>query len=186
VHDDFLRALDAAVRDAVDAEAARARSQERVLRSVAASEATFVGLLVDLAERAVPVVVRLTSGRSHRGVLLAVGREVVVLRDGPKPPALCALAAVTSVRPQPDGPATADVQATGARPAPLDISFGALLAGFADDRPRVQVVAGGDEPVAGELRSVGHDVLTVRLDGDRGLLAHVRLGAVSEVLLLEL
>jgi hypothetical protein len=181
--DDFLRTLDTVVQDAVAAEAAGERSQERTLRSIAASEGTLVGLLVDLAERSVPVVVRLVSGRSHRGRVLAVARDAVVLRDGPKPPVVMALGAVASVRPQPSG---ADVEATGGRPAPLGVSLAALLAGFADARPRVQVVAGGDEPVAGELRSVGVDVLTLRLDGDRGLAVHVALAAVHEVVLLDL
>jgi hypothetical protein len=181
--DDFLRPLDTVVQDAVAAEAAGERSQERTLRSIAASEGTLVGLLVDLAERSVPVVVRLVSGRSHRGRVLAVARDAVVLRDGPKPPVVMALGAVASVRPQPSG---ADVEATGGRPAPLGVSLAALLAGFADARPRVQVVAGGDEPVAGELRSVGVDVLTLRLDGDRGLAVHVALAAVHEVVLLDL
>jgi hypothetical protein len=181
--DDFLRTLDTVVQDAVAAEAAGERSQERTLRSIAASEGTLVGLLVDLAERSVPVVVRLVSGRSHRGRVLAVARDAVVLRDGPKPPVVMALGAVASVRPQPSG---ADVEATGGRLAPLGVSLAALLAGFADARPRVQVVADGDEPVAGELRSVGVDVLTLRLDGDRGLAVHVALAAVHEVVLLDL
>lgn len=182
--DEFLRAIEGAVRDAAAAEAARERSQERTLRSIASSEGTLVGVLVDLAERSVPVVVRVgASGRTHRGRVLAVARDAVVVRDGAKPPVVVALGSVTSVRPQPHG---ADVEATGARPAPLDVSWAALLAGFAANRPRVQVVAGGDEPVAGELRSVGVDVLTLRLDGDQGLALHLNLRAVQEVVLLEL
>lgn len=182
--DEFLRALETVVRDAAAAEAARERSQERTLRSIAAAEGTLVGVLLDLAERSVRVVVRVgASGRSPRGHVLAIARDAVVLRDGRKPPVVVALAAVVSVRPQPYG---ADLDASGARPAPLDLSLSALLAGFAASRPRVQVVAGDDEPVVGELRSVGADVLTVRLDGDRGLAVHVHLPAVQEVVLLEL
>jgi hypothetical protein len=184
VDDPFLRALDAVVADARAAEAARERSQERVLRDVAAAESTFVGVLVDLAERGVPVVVRTASsgGRSFRGQVLAVGRDFAVVRDGARPPVLVALAGLASVRPEPD--ALGSTAAAG-RPAPLDVSLAALLARLGDDRPRVQVVA-GDEPVAGQLRSVGVDVLTVRLDGDRGLLAHVHLATVREVVLLDL
>ena len=74
----------------------------------------------------------------------------------------------------------------GGRTAPLSVSLAALLVGLAADRPRVQVSATGDEPVAGELRSVGLDVLTLRLDGDASLRAHVRIDAVTELLLLDL
>lgn len=182
--DDFLRALDHLVADAVAEEAARERSQERVLRSVAAAEASFAGVALDLAEQAVTVVARSSAGRQHRGRVLAVGRDFVVLRDGAKPPVFLALAALSSLRPQPGWSEGSD--ASGGRAAPLDVSLGALLAGLAGDRPRVQVVAAGDEPVAGELRSVGLDVLSVRLDGDRRLVAHIRLAAVVELLLLDL
>src|SRR4051812_21674722 len=65
-------AADAAVSD---------RSQGRVLRQVAEEEATFVGVCVDLAERGVGVVIRTASGRSHRGVVVAVGRDFLVVRD---------------------------------------------------------------------------------------------------------
>ena len=182
--DDFLRSLDHLVADAVAEEAARERSQERMLRTIASSEATFAGVALDLAEQGVVVVVRAASGRSHRGRVLAVGRDFVVLRDGAKPPVFLASWAVSSVRPQPGFSEGGD--SSGGRAAPLDVSLAALLAGLAGERPRVQVAAAGDEPVAGELRSVGLDVLTIRLDGDRRLVAHVRLAAVSEVLLLDL
>jgi hypothetical protein len=108
-----------------------------------------------------------------------------VLRDGVKPPVFLVAGAVTSLRPQP-GWAEGVEEATGGRTAPLAVSLAALLGGLAGERPRVQVVAAGEEPVAGELRSAGVDVLTLRLDGDRRLAAHVALAAVSEVVLLDL
>ena len=183
--DEFLRSLDSLVADAVAESAARERSQERVLRDVAAAEATFLGVALDLAEGGVGVVVRCSSGRAHRGRVLAVGRDFLVLRDGVKPPVFLAAWAVSSLRPQP-GWSADSVEAAGARTAPLAVSLAALLGGLAGNRPRVQVVAAGEEPVAGELRSAGADVLTVRLDGDRRLVTHVRLGAVSELVLLDL
>jgi hypothetical protein len=180
--DGFLASLDHLVADAVAEEAARERSQTRVLRQIAEEEATFLGVAVDLAERGVTVVARTSSGRSHRGRVLAVGRDFVVLRDGGGPPAFLAASAISSLRPQP-GAATADT--AGGRSAPIAVGLAALLVSLAADRPRVQVSAVGDEPVAGQLRSVGVDVLTLRLDGDAGLRVHIRLDAVSELLLLD-
>ena len=181
--DGFLASLDHVVADAVAEEAARERSQTRVLRQIAEEEATFAGVALDLAERSASVVARTSSGRVHRGRVLAVGRDFVVLRDGAGPPAVLAMSALSSLRPQ---PGSASVDTAGGRGAPLAVGLAALLVGLAAERPRVQVSAVGDEPLAGQLRSVGVDVLTVRLDGDTGLRAHVRLGAVTEVLLLDL
>ena len=181
--DDFLSSLDHLVADALAEETARERSQTRMLRQIAEEEATFVGVARDLAERGAVVVARTSSGRTHRGRVLAVGRDFVVVRDGGGPPAFLALGAVSSFRPQP-GAATVDT--AGGRAAPLDVSLAALLVGLAADRPRVLVATVGDEPVAGQLRSVGLDVLTVRLDGDAALRAHVRIDAVTELLLLDL
>jgi hypothetical protein len=181
--DGFLASLDHLVADAVAEDAARERSQTRMLRQIAEEEATFLGVALDLAERGALVVARTSSGRSHRGRVLAVGRDFVVLRDGGGPPVFLAVTAMASLRAQP-GAASDDT--AGGRAAPLGVGLAALLVGLAAERPRVQVSAVGDEPVAGQLRSVGADVLTLRLDGDAGLRAHVRLGAVSELLLLEI
>ena len=181
--DDFLSSLDHLVADAVAEEAARERAQTRVLRQIAEEEATFVGVALDVAERGSPVVARTSSGRTHRGRVLAVGRDFLVIRDRAGPPAFLAVQALSSLRPQP-GSAPADT--AGGRSAPLDVGLAAVLVRLAAERPRVQVSALGDEPLAGQLRSVGVDVLTLRLDGDAGLRAHIRLGAVSDVLLLDL
>jgi hypothetical protein len=185
--DDFAADLARLLADAAADAASSERSQARLLRQVAEEEATFVGVAVDLAERGTGVVVRTSSGRAHRGVLLAVGRDFVVVRDpsGHGAPAFVALVAVTTLRPQPGIGGGLDT--AGARAAPRDVSLAAVLTALAAERPRVQVglVAGSAEPVAGELRSAGVDVVTVRLDGDAGLLAHVPLAAVAEVLLLD-
>ncbi len=181
--DPFLASLDHLVADAVAEEAARERSQERTLHEIAESEATLAGLLLDRSERRSPVVVRTTGGRAHRGQVLAVGRDFVVLRDRPRPPVMVALDAVAAVRPEPEDRSAA---ATGGRAAPLNVSLAALLARLSGDRPRVLVAAAGDEPVAGQLRSVGLDVLTLRLDGDHRLSVHVALAALAEITLLDL
>jgi hypothetical protein len=57
-----------------------------------------------------------------------------------------------------------------------------MLSVLAADRPRVLIVTTADaEGVAGELRSVGRDVVTVRLDGDPRAGAYVAITAIAEV-----
>jgi hypothetical protein len=182
--DEFAQQLHRLVADTAADAAARERAHERVLRETAELEATFVGVLVDLAEQGRSVVVRNAAGRIHRGHLIGVGTGAVALRDEGRPPVLIAMAAVTSVRPHVEaGSRPRDV--AGGRPAPLDVSIVRLLGALAEERPRVQVSCAGEEPLAGELRSVGADLLTVRLDGDRRLLAHVPVAAVADVVLLD-
>lgn len=182
--DEFALQLHRLVSDAAADVAARERAHERVLRETAELESTFIGVVLDLAEQGTAVVVRTAAGRTHRGKVIGVGAGAIAVRDDGRPPVLIATAAVTSVRPhaEPDG-RPRDV--SGGRPAPLDLSLVRLLAVLAEERPRVQVSCAGEEPLAGELRSVGTDVLTVRLDGDRRLLAHVPVAAVADVVLLD-
>lgn len=180
--DGFLDSLERLVADAIADRSAKERSQARVLRQVAEESATFAGVAVDLAERGDPVVARMATGRSHRGRILGVGRDFVVLRGGSGPPVFLATAAIASLRPQLHGP----TDTAGARPAPLDVGLAVLLAGLAADRPRVQVMAVGDhQPLSGELRSVGLDVATIRLEGEARNLAHVRIANLAEVVLID-
>jgi hypothetical protein len=182
--DDFLGSLDRLLAESAAAEAARERSQERTLRDVAEQEATWTGICVDLAERGTPVVVRTASGRLHRGRVSGVGRDFVVLRGhDAAPPTFVSISMVASLRPQP-GARTSD--ASGHRPPPRDVGLAAVLAALAAERPRVQVTALGDEPLAGRLRSVGADVLTIAMDGDHDLVAHVPLATVTEIVVLDL
>jgi hypothetical protein len=171
--------------DAAADGAARERSQERGLRQVAEEEATFAGLALDLAERGMGVIARTAGGRPHRGRIVAVGRDFVVVRDGPRPPAFLPLAAMTVLRPEPAVGGPPD-DAAGARPAPVDVSLAAALVRLAAERPRVQLTSMGDpEPMAGELRSVGADVATVHLDGDGRLVAHVRLATLADLIVFD-
>jgi hypothetical protein len=174
--------------DAAADDAARARSHERGLRQVAVEEATFAGLALDLAERGVGVICRTAAGRPHRGRIVAVGRDFLVVRDGARPPVFAALAATTVLRPEPAAGAGVGSggDVSGSRTAPLDVGLAAALSRLAVERPRVQVTSVGDpEPLAGELRSVGLDVATVHLDGDGRLVAHVRLATVADVTLFD-
>lgn len=159
-------------------EAGRARARQRWLRRQAEEEATFGGLLVDLAERDKPVVVRTASGRRHRGRVAAVGTDFVLLGGETRHWVLVPLEAITTVRPVGAGGGAA----AGHRAPALDLLLGEALDAMAGDLARVAVTAVGDpDPVAGDLEAVGDDVLTVRLDGGAAGRAYIRLGAIAEI-----
>jgi hypothetical protein len=159
--------------DARADEQGRARRRERFLRQAAEEGATFVGLLLDLAERGGAVRIRTASGRTHVGPIAVVGRDFVAVAD-----ALVRLTAVTAVR---EDVATVGRAPTGER-QPLDLTFLDALARLAPERVRVALVTNGHELVAGELRSVGLDVVALATDGADGGLVYVPGVSVLEVL----
>ena len=181
--DPLLASLRRLVADTAAADAARERSQTRLLRRIAEEEATFAGVALDLSERGDGVVVRTVAGRAQRGPVVAVGRDFVVLREGRAPPVILAMAAIASIRPHPGaGP----MDSAGARTGPLDLSLATLLAGLAGERPRVQVVSAADEgPTTGTLWAAGVDVATIRLDGGRRQPVYLRVAAIAELVLLD-
>ena len=132
-------------------------------------------MLVDLAERQRPVVVQLTTGRRHRGQVVAIGEDVVELATATQRRVLVARSAVSSVRPH-----VGDEAAQGAAaPVPVGRRLGRELAELAAERPAVLVVTLDGDALAGRLALVGSDVLGVRLDGDAW--AYVPLASVAEV-----
>lgn len=176
------RELAALLADAVAAEAGRARSAERMLRTAAEESATFGGVLVDLAERAEPLTVRTTSGRLHRGTIVAVGRDFLVVRSDANPPVFVAAWAVASVR------VTRGMRSdtAGDRPPPYDASFAAVVGGLAADRPRIQLgITGESTLLVGDLRAAGQDLLTLRLDGTPQGTLYVPVDSVEDLVLLD-
>lgn len=162
--------------------AARARTRERWLRQAAEEDARFAGLALDLSEARAGVAVRLTGGRTLHGHIAAVATDFCVLRHGDGAATLVAFAAIATLRPDPGFRAG---RAASERGAPVEATLADVLLGLAADRPRVRlVVDGGGEAVVGELRSVGTDVATIRLDGEQGGTVYVQMGAVREVTLL--
>jgi hypothetical protein len=108
-----------------------------------------------------------------------VGGDFVGLRTGAGTEVLVARAAITGVRPAPGhrGP-------SGDRRFAPRLSLAGVLGSLAGTGVRVTIVPfGGGEPTVGELRSVGIDVIAVRLDGQGGS-AHLPLAAIAEVQLL--
>ena len=175
----LLADLERWMADAKVDDAARARSREGWLRRQAEEEATLNGALADLAEHTTAVTVTTTSGRHHPGRIVAVGQDFCVLRTSGGTLILIPAAAVSSVRVPPDRQRT---EATGSRPAPVDATLHGVLAGLAGDRRRVLVALHGNaEVLSGELRSVGIDVLTLRLDGEPATTVYLRSASVSEV-----
>jgi len=180
--DAFLADLARWTADARVEEAAGARVRERWLRQQAAEDARFAGVLVDLAEADTGVTVRTTAGRNLQGRIAAVARDFCLLRHDGGLATLLTFEALATVRPEP-GHRAGD--ADSARISLLGLGFVELLARLAPERPRVRVVMdGGGEALAGELRTVGADVATVRLDGDPPATVYLQLGAVREVTLL--
>jgi len=162
--------------------AATSRVRERWLRQQATEDARFAGVLLDLSERGMGVAVGAVSGRTLRGRIAAVAGDFCLVRHDGGQATLLGFDAMVSVRPDPGhrvGDAAAD------RSPAMTALLVDVLAGLAAERPRVRLpVAGGAEPVVGELRAVGADVVTVRLDGESAATVYLRLAAVGEVTLL--
>jgi hypothetical protein len=170
--DELQRLLD----DARAEERSQARGRERSLRRVAQESARLGGTVVDLAERGSAVTVRTAAGRSHHGPVRLVATDFCVVGSDAGD-IWIALAAVTTVRPHPD---ERHVPAAGSRPT-VDLLLLEALARIEPERPRLSIVLAGGESVAGELQSVGTDVLTLRLDGRA--ICYVSGSSVREVLL---
>jgi hypothetical protein len=175
--DPYVRLVDASRL----ATAVEARSRERNHRRRAEELATWIGLLYDLAERDVPVSVRLVSGAVRRGFLVAVGLDHVVLRFTTGGLGLVTLDQVACVRPEPGGEVPA---ATGLRDASQDRtlleSLEHLLAG-----PEAVALGlrGSPEPLLGTLVALGEDVVTLRRLGGDGGTTYVPVSAIAEVVL---
>jgi hypothetical protein len=174
---DFVHRLDRWVADLRSDDAAASRARERWLFTQAQESSTFAGVLVDLAERGTTVVIEGRSARRHRGRIVAVAHDFCALRTQAGRDVLLSYAGIASVRPErrstaPTGDRAVHIEAT------LDDALGIL----AEDRPRVLVVTlAGDDGMAGELQSVGRDVLTLRLDGDPQAPAYIAISAIAEV-----
>lgn len=175
----FAARLDRWLADALVDDSAAGRARERWLHAAAEADATFGGVLLDLAERGAPLSVRLRSGRRHQGVAEVIGGDFVAIRLAAGGEVLLALSAIASVRTAP----RAD-PALGERVTTTGLRLVDVLVELAAERARVLVVPTGDaDPVAGDLRAVGRDVVTVRGTGDPPATTYVHLAAVAEVVL---
>ena len=171
--------LDRWLADARSTDAAGARARARWLRVQAEESATFAGVLVDLAERHTSVVVHGRADRRHRGVIALVAGDFCALRTDTGRDVLIAYRGVSSIRP--------DLRSelpVGDRALRAELGLAEMLSIVAADRPRVLITTLVDgEGVAGELRSVGRDVVAIRTDGDGRVPTYVPIDAIAEVAL---
>jgi hypothetical protein len=163
--------------DARAREAADARVRERWLRAQAEEESSLAGVLLALAERQETVVLTTVFGGRHRGVIAGAGVDFAALRAPAGATTLVAFAALADVRVV--GAGRRSTTTTGQATVALGVRLGEVLAQAAGQRPRVSVQAGA-ATVVGDLRAVGGDVLSLRADGDAGVV-YVALASVSEV-----
>jgi hypothetical protein len=174
---DLTARLERWVADARSADAAAARARQRWLQVQADESATFLGVLVDLAEQGSPVVVHGRGGRRHRGSISAVAADFCAVRTSRDRDVLLSFAGIGSIRPDTRGPGP-----SGDRAVRADLGLAEMLSVLAVERPRVLIVTTADaEGIAGELRSVGRDVVTIRLDGSARASAYVAIAAIAEV-----
>ncbi|MGZ4683986.1 MAG: hypothetical protein ACXV8G_16130 [Acidimicrobiales bacterium] len=172
--DDTLAELNRWVAETQVDDAVELRRRTAWLRRQAEEESSLTGVLVDLAEHGRAVTLHLGNGRRHRGMITAVGRDVVELHSNLGERVVVALDALSSVRPQSDA-----VAVPGDGPVPTGVTLAGLVGRLAEQRERVLIVARNGEATSGEITAVGRDVVTVALDG--GGLAYVSLAAVAEV-----
>lgn len=161
--DALLAALSGWAADHRAAEAVAGRARERWLRQQAQEAATWLGVLVDLAERRAAVVLELAAGGVARGTLVGVGTDVCLLAaDPPRSAAtLVALAHVVAARAAGAAPGVA---AGDRRPA-LPLRLADALAALAAEREVARLGLAGGREVTGCLLAAGADVLTVRPGG---------------------
>lgn len=156
------------------------RIRERALCRAAEEGATFAGLLVDLAERGSTVVVHTVTGRRHHGGLVVVGADYCVIRTASGAEPHLRLDCLATVLPSQD---ERHAPPTGDRAPVVDQLLVEVLGRAVDQRPRVVLIVRGGGRVAGELRSVGADVVTVALDGGRQHLCFVAAATITEAVL---
>jgi hypothetical protein len=160
-----LRAHDAAV----------GRGRVGSLERQAAEAATLLGVVIDLAERARPVMIDLVTGRRHRGEITLVGRDICAIRGAEGVNTLVATWAITAVRPLPG-----ETPITGDRDVSSRATFATAVASSCEPGTRVALWCLGGEALTGEVESVGHDVIALRLDAGRTW-AYVALASVAEL-----
>jgi hypothetical protein len=153
--------------------AAQERARERWLRAQATSEATWTGVVLDLAEQRAVVTVAVASQR-RSGRIVGVGRDFCVLHQANGRPAVVPLHALSAVLPD---AGTAAVAANGRRPDLEMMAIDAFEA-LAGDRAPVALVVNGGQQFDGDLLAMGEDVLTLQTGPPARRLIYVPLAAV--------
>lgn len=161
--DPYVELADRAAHDA----ARRERAALRHRQEQAAATATWLGTLRDLAERAMPVVLTASAGRSHRGQLVGVGADHVVLEVAERSFLLIATDTIRSLRPEPERLAGA---ATGGRGVASTRTLADVLDRHAEQRAEVAVhLRDTDEVIEGRVLAVGEDLVSLRTTTGRSV-----------------
>jgi hypothetical protein len=161
-------------------DAVRSRRRAADLRDQAAQEGTLRGVLVDLAERARPVVLRTVAGTEHRVALTVVGRDVVAGRTMRGEHATAGLDAVASVRAEPGA-----APSIGDRQVDQSTTLVGHLHELASVRPDIVATLRDGSRLSGTLTTVGIDVLTIQLHDSDHSAVHVALGALADLVVLD-
>jgi hypothetical protein len=173
--DELLSSLARWAGDQRAAEAASARAREHWLRQQVGEASTVAGMLVDLAEQHAEVIVS-TDTRVHRGALRAVGRDVVVLEQVSGTVTLVAIDAIRTLEP---APAHTGPDPTGSRSPAAGLSLAGVLDALAAAESTIRVELQGGKLITGSLRSIGEDVMTVRIEGRPARSLQIPLRAVA-------
>jgi hypothetical protein len=155
---------------------ARARARRHWLRTAAEEDASLPGVLLDLAERGATVAVVTTLGRRHHGPVVVVGEDFVALRTGTDRHVVLRLDGVATIRVVDDG-----VAPLGDREVAATLLLVDVLIGLSADRLDASLLLASGDQVAGEVRSVGHDVVVVRTHDAPHTTTYVRLDSIVEV-----
>lgn len=158
--------------------ASEARARQRWLERQAAEEATIAGVLLDLAERSRPIVVRTKGAHTAQGTITAVGTDFVAVRVARLGELLVPLTSIATLRTVPG-----ESPVVGARPLSFVIVFAEALVEMAADRPEV-LVSTGNEEIRGSLRSAGRDLISVTSTAEGRPVVQIASGAIDHLLVL--
>lgn len=176
--DDAFLSLEDDARHAAEV-AARSERHRRLQR--ASEVATWAGTLEDLAERRLPVALQVAGGRAYRGRLVAAETDLVALRSEAGQLVVIRADVVRLLRPQPGVPVAV---ATGDRQRVAGRRFVDVLQELTEERARVLLGLDGlTEPLAGSLRALGEDVVTLELEATPRALAYLPVGVIQEFVL---
>jgi hypothetical protein len=168
---DPMAALTRFVGESAVDQAARSRSRSRWQRQLAVEEATWLGLLGDLAETHAPAVVDTTIGRRLRGVIATVGSDFVTITTAAGGLVVLAAAAIASVQLAPGQPGAIGRAATANLP-----TLHGLLTELAADRPTLTWYLSDDASISGQLLGVGRGFVQLRIAGTPPSISYLPIG----------
>ncbi len=183
--DGFETALSTLVTDGQASEAVEARRARRLSRLMERESSTMTGILVELAERRVGVLIELHDGLVVRGTITAVGADVVIVfSTATRQRSVVRTVAIAALR------ATDAAEVTGDRTPTWTTTFHDIVTDLSGHDDTVTVHLGGGDPLSGTLSWVGVDVLCVAASAPSldhlgtGPLAYVALHSVTAVITL--